>query len=107
MASKTGHSPEMSWVKTGEGGRGQGMEQLTESVVSLSFSSMRPDIDEVEMRKNACSHLSVTSSGRTLGTRLNENVGPVSSLVSHVLLGEKKEGSLCYCQVFFHNRLLL
>ena len=29
------------------------MEQLTESVVSLSVSSMRPDIDEVEMRKNA------------------------------------------------------
>ena len=53
MASKTGHSPEMSWVKTGEGGRGRGVEQLTESVVSLSVSSMRPDIDEVEMRKNA------------------------------------------------------
>lgn len=50
MASKTGHSPEMPWVKTGEGGGGGGrggMEQLTESVVSLSVSNMRPDIDEV------------------------------------------------------------
>jgi len=48
MASKTGHSPEISWVKTGEGGGGRGgMEQLTESVVSLSVSNMRPDIDEV------------------------------------------------------------
>lgn len=50
MASKTGHSPEMSWVKTGEGGGGRGMEQLTESVVSLTVSNMRPDIDEVGMR---------------------------------------------------------
>lgn len=52
MASKTGHSPEMSWVKTGEGGGGRGMEQLTESVVSLTVSNMRPDIDEVGMRRS-------------------------------------------------------
>ena len=42
----------MSWVKTGEGGGGRVMEQLTESVVSLTVSNMRPDIDEVGMRRS-------------------------------------------------------
>ena len=48
MTTNTTRTPEMSWVNTGEVGGGGDVGKITESMVTLSVSNMRPDIEEVE-----------------------------------------------------------